>query len=230
MSDRGWERVEAAGVRAEVIEPLSRWRLGFDGDGAGFELEFRALSEPLAAESGGGPGRARGRHGGLRAALPRRGHRHGRRVHEQARLPRPARARVGRPRLGLDRAGAHGRRVAGRGSRGRARGDPPGGRARPRRRRGARVPGRGGGRGRRGGGPRGGRPAPVDDLRRRGRQRRAGLELWIDDEDELPRRAAGEALCGTSLELGRLQLDCAFFAWTMEGRAGVGPYEVVRWR
>ena len=63
-----------------------------------------------------------------------------------------------------------------------------------------------------------------------GHQRRAGLELWLDEESELPRRAAGEALCGTSLEVGALQLDCAFFAWTMEGRAGVGPYEVLRRR
>ena len=61
-----------------------------------------------------------------------------------------------------------------------------------------------------------------------GRQRHAGLELWLDPEGGYPRRAAGEVLCGTTLDLGRLRLDCAFFAWRMEGRAGVGRYDVLR--
>jgi hypothetical protein len=62
----------------------------------------------------------------------------------------------------------------------------------------------------------------------RGRQRRAGLELWLDEEDGYPRRAAGEAVCGTTLELGRLRLDLAFLRWEMEGRGGPGRYEVLR--
>jgi hypothetical protein len=62
-----------------------------------------------------------------------------------------------------------------------------------------------------------------------GRQRRAGLELFVTgDEDEFPRRVAGQVACGTSLDLGRLRLDCAFFEWRMEGRAGVGRYDVLR--
>lgn len=66
-----------------------------------------------------------------------------------------------------------------------------------------------------------------------GRQRRAGLELWVDegDEDEeaaFPHRAAGTLLCGSSLELGQLRLDCAFMRWTMEGGVGVGRYDVLR--
>jgi len=62
-----------------------------------------------------------------------------------------------------------------------------------------------------------------------GRQRRAGLELYVSgDDDEFPRRVAGEVACGTSLELGRLRLDCAFFHWRTEGRAGVGRYDVLR--
>jgi hypothetical protein len=61
-----------------------------------------------------------------------------------------------------------------------------------------------------------------------GRQRRAGLELWMSEDDELPRRMAGEVACGTSLELGRLRLECAFFRWTMEGRAGAGRYDILR--
>jgi hypothetical protein len=60
-----------------------------------------------------------------------------------------------------------------------------------------------------------------------GRQRHAGLELWLDP-DGYPHRAAGEVLCGTTLDLGRLRLDAAFFVWRMEGRAGVGRYDVLR--
>ena len=60
-----------------------------------------------------------------------------------------------------------------------------------------------------------------------GRQRHAGLELWVG-EDGFPRRAAGEVLCGTTLDLGRLRLDCAFFRWRMDGREGVGRYDVLR--
>lgn len=83
-------------------------------------------------------------------------------------------------------------------------------------------------------------PRPVDEPRlsttydATGHQRRAGLELWLNDpehpdEDALfARRAAGHALCGSSLELGPLRLDCAFFRWTMEGAAGIGRYDVLR--
>jgi hypothetical protein len=60
-----------------------------------------------------------------------------------------------------------------------------------------------------------------------GRQRRAGLELWLDD-DEYPIRGSGEVLCGSTLELGQLTLDCAFFRWRLEGREGVGRYDVLR--
>jgi hypothetical protein len=65
-----------------------------------------------------------------------------------------------------------------------------------------------------------------------GRTRRAGFELWPaasrDDGDEWARRGAGEVLCGSSLELGALRLDCAFFRWHLEGREGVGRYDVLR--
>ena len=43
-------------------------------------------------------------------------------------------------------------------------------------------------------------------------------------------RAAGEAVCGTTFDLGELRLDCAFFAWRMEGREGVGRYDLLRRR
>lgn len=61
-----------------------------------------------------------------------------------------------------------------------------------------------------------------------GHQRRAGWELWPEDEDAYARRGAGEVVCGTSLDLGRLRLDCAFFRFRMEGREGVGRYDVLR--
>jgi hypothetical protein len=62
---------------------------------------------------------------------------------------------------------------------------------------------------------------------RGGRQRRAGLELWLDD-DGSPHRAAGDLLCGSTLDLGARRLDCAFLRWHMEGREGVGRYDVLR--
>ncbi len=76
--------------------------------------------------------------------------------------------------------------------------------------------------------------APIGDPRLSttydgdGRQRRAGLELWVDDDDEFPARGSGEVLCGSTLELGQLRLDCAFFRWRLEGREGVGRYDVLR--
>jgi hypothetical protein len=60
------------------------------------------------------------------------------------------------------------------------------------------------------------------------RQRSAGLELYVRADDDTPHRAAGEVLCGTSMDLGRLHLDTAFFAWRMEGRTGIGRYDVLR--
>jgi hypothetical protein len=61
-----------------------------------------------------------------------------------------------------------------------------------------------------------------------GHQRRAGLELWVGEDDDYPRRGAGQVLCGSSVELGSLRLDLAFFGWTLDGREGVGRYDVLR--
>jgi hypothetical protein len=61
-----------------------------------------------------------------------------------------------------------------------------------------------------------------------GHQRRAGLELWLGGEEDYPRRGAGHVICGSTLELGQLVLDCAFFGWTLDGREGVGRYDVLR--
>ncbi len=60
-----------------------------------------------------------------------------------------------------------------------------------------------------------------------GRQIRAGLELWGSDED-YPFRGTGEVLAGSTLELGALRLDCAFFRWHADGRTAVGRYDVIR--
>ncbi len=58
-----------------------------------------------------------------------------------------------------------------------------------------------------------------------GRQRSAGLELWLPEED-FPRRAAGTVVAGTSLELEGLRVNAAVFTWQMDGRDGVGAYEI----
>lgn len=61
---------------------------------------------------------------------------------------------------------------------------------------------------------------------REGRVLRAGIEMFLD-EDDPGSRAAGAVLCGTSLDLGARRLDCAFFAWRMDGHTGVGRYDVL---
>jgi hypothetical protein len=58
-----------------------------------------------------------------------------------------------------------------------------------------------------------------------GRQRDAGLELWMPGED-FPRRASGTAVAGTTLTLEGLRVNAAVFSWQMEGRHGAGAYEV----
>jgi hypothetical protein len=62
-----------------------------------------------------------------------------------------------------------------------------------------------------------------------GRQVRATLELWPEQETEPrpPLRAAGSIVCGTSLPIGERRLDVAFFRWSMDGRPGLGRYEIL---
>jgi hypothetical protein len=60
------------------------------------------------------------------------------------------------------------------------------------------------------------------------RQIRAGVELWLDKNDDYPYRGLGEVLTGSTLELGALRLDVAFFRWHIEGRTGIGRYDVIR--
>jgi hypothetical protein len=61
-----------------------------------------------------------------------------------------------------------------------------------------------------------------------GRQIRAGLELWMDKDDDYPTRGVGEVVTGSTLELGALRLDLAFFAWHIEGRVAIGRYDIIR--
>ena len=77
----------------------------------------------------------------------------------------------------------------------------------------------------------GGRARDVEDARlstvydRDGRQRTAGLELWLPGED-YPHRASGRAQAGASIVLGGVRVDAAVFEWRMEGRQGAGAYEL----
>jgi hypothetical protein len=62
-----------------------------------------------------------------------------------------------------------------------------------------------------------------------GRQVRATLELWPEqgEEPRPPLRAAGAIICGTSIEVDGRRLDVAFFRWSMNGRPGLGRYEIL---
>jgi hypothetical protein len=60
------------------------------------------------------------------------------------------------------------------------------------------------------------------------RQLRAGLELYLSKDDDYPFRGVGEVATGSTLELGALRLDVAFFAWHVEGRTAVGRYDILR--
>jgi hypothetical protein len=77
-----------------------------------------------------------------------------------------------------------------------------------------------------------GTPLAVEDARIStvydgdGRQRSAGLELWLPGED-FPRRASGTARAGASLTLEGLRVHAAVFGWQMEGREGVGAYDII---
>jgi hypothetical protein len=61
-----------------------------------------------------------------------------------------------------------------------------------------------------------------------GVQRRATLELWVGDEDEQPLRGAGTLINATSVDHPGQRGRIAFFRWSLEGREGLGHYEIVR--
>lgn len=212
-----WSQVAAGGVSSTVEEPLRRWTARFDGGpNGGFELEVEALGAPAELSGGGMTGyehlcRVRGRvRVGERATavdcLGQRGHSWGAPDWSRIALARTLGAWID-PELAVVmsafRPAAHADHEHEQLTAVVLDGRPP-------------------------------TPLAIADPRLsttyddEGRQRRVGWELWPDDEADYPRRGAGEVLCGTSLDLGRLRLDCAFFRFRMEGREGVGRYDVLR--
>jgi hypothetical protein len=77
----------------------------------------------------------------------------------------------------------------------------------------------------------GGEPVALEDVRistvydAEGRQRSAGLELWLPGE-EIPVRGSGTVVAGSSLSLEGLDVHAAVFRWLMESREGTGAYEL----
>jgi hypothetical protein len=59
-----------------------------------------------------------------------------------------------------------------------------------------------------------------------GRQRSAGLELWVPGED-YARRGSGLVIAGSSLDLDGLEVHVAVFRWRLDGREGIGAYELM---
>ena len=60
-----------------------------------------------------------------------------------------------------------------------------------------------------------------------GVQRRATLELW-PETDELPLRGAGTMINSVGVRRQGIDSEIAFFRWSVEGREGLGTYEVSR--
>lgn len=61
-----------------------------------------------------------------------------------------------------------------------------------------------------------------------GVQRRASLELWTDGDEGPPLRGAGTLISATKVRREGLIADVAFFRWSVDGRDGLGHYEVIR--
>jgi hypothetical protein len=219
-----WSSFALGDVGAEIVEPLRSWHVSFDGDEGGYDLHFSAVTAPLefgpelpAAAAASLHGyeqvcRVEGtvRVGSARtrvSCLGQRGHQWGEPDWDQMSLTRTVSAWIDEDTAltyaAVRPAGAeHQDEEAVSAWLVLPREDGPEG-------------------------------LVVDDPRLStvydvaGRQRRAGFELW-PDEDSHPHRMAGEAVCGTSIELGRLRLDTAFFTWRMDGATGTGRYDVLR--
>jgi hypothetical protein len=219
-AEPAWEAASPAGLSVAVVEPLRAWRVSFGSpDDTGFELDFEALAEPVEL-----PPRAEGALGGyeqlcrVTGAITVAGEREevdflGQRGRESGRL---ADGRVSlRRSLGVwlgDGEGVVARteRPAGVDEHDTesvevflVEGDPPA-------------------------------VVPVADPRlstqydAEGRHRRAGLELWVGEDDDYARRVAGEVVCATSFDLGAWRLDASFLRWHMQGREGPGRYDILR--
>lgn len=216
-----WEHVQAAGIDLETLEPLRRWRLAFAGQDASLDLELEACGAPCAMDERDAVARAGGMLG----------------------FEQPVRVRgsanVGGRRLSID----------GLGQRGRSWGSPDWSKIGRTRtvsawfgdgalsvaaiaKSGEHDHGREAVSATIFEGDDGcvavGDPRLSTTFDGDGRQRRASLELWVTDDGPV-RRATGDVLCGTTLDLGRMRLDTAFLAWrTDDGRTGVGRYDILR--
>jgi hypothetical protein len=60
-----------------------------------------------------------------------------------------------------------------------------------------------------------------------GVQRRATLELWTDGDAGQPLRGAGTLISAAEVRQAGQVSQVAFFRWSVEGREGLGHYEVV---
>lgn len=222
--DLSWAGAAAAGVETEVLEPLRRWSVLFGSeDGrSGFDLELEARSEPATLDARSPAGRLGGMAGYDQLVAV----------------------------SGTVTVDGADRPFRGLGQRGRSWGSPDWDRLsmartigvwledgtgvtisalRPAGDRGLRdevaaatlLPGPDAD------------PLPVADPRistiydEDGRQQAAGLELWVGEDDEEAIRLAGDVACGTTLDLGALRLDAAFFTWSDGARRGVGRYDCV---
>lgn len=61
-----------------------------------------------------------------------------------------------------------------------------------------------------------------------GVQRRVTLELWPDVEEMRPVRGAGSLISSVQVPRHELDSQIAFFRWSVEGREGLGTYEIAR--
>ena len=216
-----WEEVRVAGLRTAVVEPLAEWTLAFERDGAGFDVRFAARSAPALLD----PESELAKLGGMQGyeqlcavsgtatvdgrerrvdCLGQRGHSWGTPDWKRIELARTLSAWLGSDRAVM-LAAVRSARAKGHGEEAVAawlvEGETPVAIGEP-------------------------RLSTTYDAAQR--QQRAGLELWIDEQSEFARRASGKVLCGTTLDLGDVVLNSAFFGWRMEGREGVGRYDVMR--
>lgn len=218
-----WGDAAAAGVRHDVVEPLSSWRMSFAADDSqsGFTIDISALTEPAVLDPGSDAAKLGGMQGyeqlvrvdgeaviaGKKrklGALGQRGHSWGAPDWSGISMARTVctwladKSAVTITSLRRDREDGHDHDASSAFW------------------------------------LRDGTATPIADPRvsttfdNEGRQRSAGLELYVNEKDDFPHRAAGEVICGTTLDLGRLRMDTAFMRWRMEGREGVGRYDVVR--
>ena len=218
---REWDGVTAAGVRVSVVAPLEAWTVAWDGDGGGFDLRFEACSAPAALDAEGPVVRVGAMEGYEQLCRVTGSVSHGGRTYQVRCLGQrgqlwgsPDWSRLELTRmvsawLGDDRALTL---MSVRPAKAKSHLDEA-------------VSGFL---------FEAGEAVEIADPRlsttydRERRQRRAGLELWMTDDGDYARRVAGEALCTTALDIGDKRFQSAFFLWRMEGREGIGRYDVVR--